>query len=84
MQRQLSELPVIRYPLSKDPATAFLNRSRGTPYGSIRVPGTDLYFCPQSGRTEKVERLGKLFSQLTLPDGSDFPPDSVEVSIDAV
>ena len=84
MKRQLSELPVIRYPLSKDPATAFLNRSRGTPYGSIRVPGTDLYFCPQSGRTEKVERLGKLFSQLTLPDGSDFPPDSVEVSIDAV
>jgi len=83
MKQQLTELPVIRYPLSKDPATTFLNRARVTPYSSIRVPGTDLYFCPQSQRTEKVERLKKLFSQLTLPDGSDFPPDSVEVSIDA-
>lgn len=84
MKQQLTEFPVIRYPLSKDPATAFLNRAKGTPYNSIQVPGTDLYFCPQSQRTEKVERLRRLFSRLTLPDGSDFPPASVEVSIDAI
>src|SRR5277367_6552392 len=60
----------------------FLNRARGTPYGSIRVPGTELYFCAHSQRTEKVERLRKLFSRLTLPDGGDFPPGSVEVSIE--
>jgi hypothetical protein len=84
MKKQLIEFPVIRYPLSKTPATDFLNRARGTAYSSIQVPGTDLHFCPQSQRTEKVERLKKLFARLTLPDGSDFPPDSIEVSIDAV
>jgi len=83
MKSQLTELPVIRYPLSKTPATDFLNRAKGKPYSSLQVPGTDLYFCPQSQRTEKVERLRKLFSRLTLPDGRDFPPASVEVSIDA-
>jgi len=82
MKQQLTEFPVIRYPLSKDPAIAFLNRAKGKPHGSICVPGTDLYFCPQSSRTEKVERLRKLFSRLTLPDGSDFPPNGVEVSIE--
>jgi len=83
MKNQLTELPVIRYSLSKTPATDFLNRAKGKPYSSLLVPGTDLYFCPQSQRTEKVERLRKLFSRLTLPDGRDFPPASVEVSIDA-
>jgi hypothetical protein len=73
MKQQLVERPVIRYPLSNDPAT-FLNRSKGTRYPSIRVPGTDLYFCPQSQKTEKVERLKRLFARLTLPDGGDFPP----------
>ena len=82
IKKQLTEFPVIRYPLSKTPATDFLNRARGTAYSSIQVPGTDLYFCPQSQRTEKVEKLKKLFAQLTLPDGSDFPPDSIEVSIE--
>ena len=82
MKKQLTELPVIRFPLSKIPATDFLNRAKGTAYSSIQVPGTDLYFCPQSQRTEKVERLKKLFTRLTLPDGSDFPPDSIEVLID--
>jgi 5-methylcytosine-specific restriction endonuclease McrA len=83
MKNQLTDLPVIRYPLSKTPATDFLNRARGTPYDSLPVPGTELYFCPQSHRTEKVERLRIMFSRLTLPDGRDFPPASVEVSIDA-
>ena len=82
MKQQLIEFPVIRYPLSKDPATTFLNRAKGTPYSSMRVPGTELYFCAHSQKTEKVERLRKLFSRLTLPDGGDFPPGSVEVSIE--
>ena len=81
MKQQLVERPVVRYPLSNDPAT-FLNRSKGTRYPSIRVPGTDLYFCPQSQKTEKVERLKKLFARLTLPDGGDFPPDSIAISIE--
>ncbi len=84
MEQQLTELPVIRYPLSRDPATTFLNPSTGTPFSSIRLPGTDLYFCPQSSTREKERRLKELFSRLTLPDGSDFPPTSIEVSIDAV
>jgi hypothetical protein len=84
MKQQLTELPVIRYPLSKNPSTDFINAARGRPFGSMRVPGTDpvLYFCPHSGNDEKVKRLNKLFSRLTLPDGRNFPPDSVEVSID--
>lgn len=82
MKKQLTEISVIRFPLSKTPATDFLNKSKGTPYSSIQVPGTDLFFCPQSHRGEKVERLKKLFARLMLPDGSDFPPDSIEVSID--
>lgn len=81
MKQQLTEFPIIRYPLSKDP-NAFLNRVQGTPYSSIQVPGTDLYFCPQSHRTEKVDRLNTLFSRLTLPDGRGFPPDTIEISTD--
>ena len=85
IKNQLTELAVIRYPLSKNPATDFLNHAKGKPYSSQLVPGTNpnLYFCPHSQRTEKVERLRKLFSRLTLPDGRDFPSASVEVSIDA-
>jgi hypothetical protein len=82
MKQQLAELPVIRYPLSKTPNIDFVNAAKGRAFNSIRVPGTDLYFCPQSSNEEKVKRLNKLFSRLTLPDGRNFPPDGVEVSID--
>ena len=82
MRQQLSDGPVIRYPLSTNP-DAFLNRARQTHYTTIGVPGTDLYFCPHSQRTEKVEKLRRLFARLTLPDGDDFPPGSVEVSIES-
>ena len=83
MEQQLTELKIIRYPLSRTPATAFLNPATRAPFTSIRVPGTDLHFCPQSSTDEKVRRLKTLFSRLTLPDGRDFPPGSVEVSIEA-
>lgn len=83
MEQQLTELPVIRYPLSRDPTTAFVNRANGRLFNSLPVPGTDLHFCPQSDNREKVKRLRELFSRLTLPDGRDFPPASVEVSIEA-
>lgn len=83
MQQQLTELPVIRYPLSRNPATDFVNAATGRPFSSILVPGTtDLHFCPQSSTPEKVTRLGKLFSRLALPDGRDFPEGSVECSIE--
>ena len=81
MEQQLTELPVARYPLSRSPS-AFVNRSTGKPFGSLPVPGTDLYFCPISSTSEKVKRLRELFSRLTLPDGRGFPPASVEVSIE--
>ena len=81
MKEQLTEYPIVRYPLANDP-NAFMNRVKGTRYSSIPVPGTNLYFCAHSQRTQKVERLRKLFTRLTLPDGTDFPPGSIEVSID--
>jgi hypothetical protein len=85
VKQQLTELPVIRFPLSKNPTADFINAARGRPFGSMRVPGTDpvLYFCPHSGNDEKVKKLNKLVSRLTLPDGRNFPPGSVEILIDA-
>jgi hypothetical protein len=82
MKQQLTELPVIRYPLSKD-RSGFVTAT-GQQLGSILVPGTDLYFCPHSDNRQKATQLKRLLSQLTLPDGRDFPPDSVEPSLDAV
>jgi len=82
MEQQLTELPVIRFPLSRNPATTFLNGATGKPFSYIQVPGTDLYFCPQSGNSEKVTKLTTLFSRLLLPDGRDFPEGSVQCSIE--
>ena len=83
MEQQLTELPVVRYPLSRNPATAFLNGATGRPFGSLQVPGTDLYFCPLSSTPEKVTRLTTLFSRLVLPDGRGFPEGSVLCSLEA-
>jgi hypothetical protein len=82
MEQQLTELKIIRYPLSKTPATTFLNPATQAPFSSIRVPGTDLYFCSHSSNPEKVRRLQTLFSQLILPDGRDFPPGSVAAALE--
>lgn len=82
MEQQLTVLPVIRYALSRNPATAFLNPSTGVPFSSTPVPRTDLHFCPHSGTPEKVKRLTTLVSRLALPDGRDFPEGSVEFSIE--
>lgn len=82
MEQQLTELPVIRFPLSRNPATAFINAAKGRPFPSIPVPGSDLYFCPQSDNPEKVRRLRTLFSRLSLPDGRDFPEGSVIFSVE--
>ncbi len=83
MKQQLTELPVVRYPLSRTPATAFLNRATGRPFRSLAVPGTDLHFCPHSSSDEKVRRLTTLFSRLVLPDGRGFPEGSIECSIES-
>ena len=83
MKEQLTETPIIRFPLSTNPLNSFLNRAKGKPYSYTQIPGTDLYFCPHSQRTEKVERLRTLFSRLTLPDGSEFPANCIEVSLAA-
>jgi hypothetical protein len=84
MREQLTEIPIIRFPLSADPSTAFLNRAKNKPYSNTQVPGTDpaLYFCPQSQQSEKLERLKALLSRLTLPDGSEFPADCITLSIE--
>lgn len=82
MEQQLTELPVVRFPLSKDPAITFLNPATGTPFNSIRLPGSDLHFCAISSTREKERRLTELFSRLTLPDGRNFPEGSIECSIE--
>ena len=84
MEQQLTELPIIRFPLSKNPSIAFVNGATGKPFSSTPVPGTDLHFCPQSGTVEKVTRLTTLFSRLALPDGRDFPEGSIECSLDSI
>jgi hypothetical protein len=83
MEQQLTELPVVRYPLSRTPATAFINAATGKPFGSLPIPGTDLHFCPHSSNSEKVTRLTTLFSRLVMPDGRSFPEGSVQCSIEA-
>ncbi len=82
MTEQLTELPIIRYPLSED-RSVFVTAT-GQKLSSILVPKTDLFFCPHSDNRQKVTQLGKLFSLLTLPDGRNFPADSVELSFDPV
>lgn len=82
MRDQLIELPIVRFPLSTNPMTDFLNRSQNRPYSYTQIPGTDLYFCPHSQRSQKVERLQALFSTLTLPDGGEFPDGCVTISIE--
>lgn len=82
MREQLTELPIVRFPLSTNPMTDFLNRAQNRPYSYTGIPGTDLYFCPHSQRSQKVERLRALLSRLTLPDGGEFPDDCVTVTIE--
>ena len=82
MREQLTELPIVRYPLSTNPTIDFMNRSQNRPYSHAQIPGTDLYFCPHSQRSQKVERLRALISRLTLPDGSEFPDDCIVVTIE--
>ncbi len=81
LKEQLIETPVIRFPLSTQPKMDFLNKARGRPYSYTQIPGTDLYFCANSGRMEKLARLKALFTRLTLPDGSEFPSDCITVSV---
>jgi hypothetical protein len=82
MREQLTEIPIVRFPLSTNPTTDFLNRAQNRPYSYTQIPGTDLYFCPHSQRTQKVERLKSLVSRLTLPDGSEFPDGCIRISIE--
>ncbi len=83
MREQLLETPIVRFPLSKNPTADFLNRSQNRPYSYRQIPGTDLYFCPHSQRSQKVDRLKGLFSRLTLPDGGEFPDGCITVSVEA-
>ncbi len=75
MTAQLCEIPVLRYPLSDNPREAFGD------FSSIQVPGSNLYFCPQSSNAEKVRRLTELFGRLVLPDDRVFPEGSIEVTL---
>ncbi len=80
IEDQLLELPVLRYPLSRDP-NAFLNPSTGETYRTAKVGETGLYICLQSSTDEKQRRLSDLIGRLTLPDGSNFPDGSIEVLV---
>lgn len=79
---QLMEFQIVRFPLSANPMTDFINRSQNRPFSYKPIPGTDLYFCPHSGRSEKVDKLRSLLSRLTLPDGGEFPEDCVNITIE--
>jgi hypothetical protein len=83
LEQQLTELPVIRFPLSRNPKADFVNRATGKAFGAIQIPETDLYFCPHSDNEQKVKNLTVLFSRLTLPDGRGFPEGSVQFSLDS-
>lgn len=83
LEDQFKTYPIIRYPLSADPKVAFLNSSKGIPYSHIPVGETGLYFCPQSSRSQKMERLESLFSRLKLPDRNDFPENAVVVEVES-
>jgi hypothetical protein len=79
MRDQLIEMPIVRFPLSTNPTSDFMNRAQNRPYNYTQIPGTDLYFCGHSRRSQKVERLKALFARLTLPDGSEFPDGCITV-----
>lgn len=81
MIEQLQEHPIIRFPLAADPQTAFVNPANGSPFSAIKVPGTNLYFCPHSSTEEKERRLRELFGRLTLPDERGFPEGSIEITV---
>lgn len=81
MTTQLGEIPILRYPLSDKPEEAFLNPKTGKAFSYLPVPGTKLYFCPQSSSPEKVRRLTELFGRLVLPDDRVFPEGSIEVTL---
>ena len=83
MRDQLLESPIVRFPLSTNPAADFLNRSQNRPYSYSLIPGTDLYFCGQSQRSEKIQRLKALFSRLTLPGGGEFPDECIKISAES-
>ena len=83
MRDQLTELPIVRFPLSTNPMIDFINRAQDRPYSYTQIPGTDLYFCPHSQRSQKVERLRALLSRLTLPDGGEFPDGCVTISVES-
>lgn len=83
MRDQLTELPIVRFPLSTNPMGDFLNRTKNKPFGYSPVPGTDLYFCGHSDRSQKIERLRAMFARLTLPDGCEFPDGSVTVTVES-
>lgn len=82
MRDQLTELPIVKFPLSSNPIRDFLNHAQNQPYGYSPIPGTDLYFCGHSDRPRKVERLRALFARLTLPDGCEFPDDCITVTVE--
>lgn len=79
IEDQLKEIKIIRYHLSTDPKIDFLNKAKGKPYSYLLIPGTNLYFCPHSQRSEKIEGLKVLFSRLVLPGGEEFPPGAINI-----
>ena len=82
MEDQLLEVPVLRFPLSRDP-NSFVNPATGENYPSTQISESGLYLCTQSSTPEKERRLAQLFGRLTLPDGSNFPEGSIECFLDS-
>jgi hypothetical protein len=75
MAERLTQIRVLRYPLSENPTVAFLNTRQGRPHSYALVPGTGLYLCTISSNPEKRDRL------LQMVDRLGFPAGSVEIEV---
>ena len=70
MENRLTKVPIIRYPLSRNPASDFPKTAKGQTFPHSLISGTDLYICTHSSNPEKLEKLIRLRSVLGFPSGS--------------
>lgn len=76
MADQLTRIPVLRFPLSRNPSADFMNEKAGRVFPNRPVSGTDLYICTHSDNGEKVRRLQECAARLFPAAG-----DAIEVSL---
>ncbi len=73
IEQQLTELPVIRYPLSKDPATAFVNPATGVPFSSIHLPGLRPALLRNIKHAREAAAINRIILSTNTPRRKEFP-----------